>query len=79
MSKLDKTDSVFSKLDKLDKLDEMEKNVRTITVKVKDTENRITKSESVTQELQQSVLFMSDQFDSITKTTVNRPSCACGP
>ena len=68
MNKLDMMQTKFlSKLDKLDKLDDIEKCVRAINVKVCDLESRVTQAESATTELQQSVSFVSDQYDTILK------------
>lgn len=61
MTKLEMMQLKFDKLDKLDKLDAIEKCVRDMNVKVRDLESRVTKTETATLELQQSVTFISDQ------------------
>ena len=68
MNKLDMMQTKFSsKLDKLDKIDDIEKCVRAMNVKVRYLESRVTQAESATTELQQSVSFVSDQYDTILK------------
>lgn len=67
IKKLELIESKFGKLDKLDKIDSMEQCIRNMSVKVSDLESRVQKSESATRALEQSAVFIGEQYDDIIK------------
>ena len=65
MSKLILLENGLSKLDKLDKLDEIEQTMKYMNVKLVDVENRLNATENTTKDLQESVSFVSNQYDKL--------------